>query len=847
MTGSSGPLSGIRVIDFGHYIAGPLCGMLLADQGADVIHIARPGCEKSRTPEYAVFHRNKRCVVLNLKDASDQAAAKQLIASADVVIENFRPGVMQRFGLDAATVTINNPGLVYLSLPGFASTDTANASIRAFEGVIGAATGLFTDLQELRRLLGARPVYTPVPVASTYGAIHGATAVTLALYRRETAGCGEQIEVPLAAAALSALAVINMQIDGKPTRYDAPALTENEKRYVPTWRDDVKQYGDTSLPDIANELIDQNQPTTANYQASCGNWIYFVGSGHGPNTRNILTTLGLYEELIRDGMVDVPVFDNLNLDNNIADGPGWSRQWNRRVRLLIEEKVQQQTAQAWEQVLVANGIPATAHRTSQQWLNAPETHTAGLVVEVADQIHGTIRQIGVQTTLSSSPQNLHQPQTRQDVKIEELLTTAAKVATQIEANSNDSSILDGLRVLDLSNVLAGPVAGRTLAEYGAEVIKIDPPVPNFGPRISCLFPIEASPGKRSLLLDIKSQRGRAIFFDLLKTADIMIHNFRPGTPEKMGIDYDTLKQFKPDIVYLNISAFNGPRPGPWGNRTGFDPVLQAATGIQLRYGGAGCPPRYHGWASCIDYITGYSGAFGVALSLFRNKREQTTNRGDLVRTSLAQGAQLVQASLLIGTTHQQPGNEVQGQESTGEHALYRMYQASDGWIFIAALRTEKSLLKKVKGFEDLADDLLSTDDNLQGYLQAKLGLNSVDCWVDLFTQLGLGVHRVESLQEICKSYRHDGTSEELQSTWNDGRTLSWIRYSDHPAGSAVELSAPAYVRLQNSTIRLLTPTPKQGSHTREILAELGFSEESVSQFLREEIIKEQLHETYLPG
>ena len=839
-------MSGIRVIDFGHYIAGPLCGMLLADQGADVIHVIRPGCVQSHTAEYAVFNRNKRCVELDLKDTADQKAAKQLVASADVVIENFRPGVMQRFGLDAATVTINNPALVYLSLPGFASTDKNKASVRAFEGVIAAATGLFTDLQELRRLLGACPVYTPVPVASTYGAIHGATAVTLALYRRETTGCGELIEVPLAAAALSALAVINMQIDGKPSRYDAPALTESEKRCVPGWRESVQRYGDSALSEIANELIDQNQPTTANYQAACGNWIYFVGSGHGPNTRNILITLGLYEELISDGMVDMPVFDNLHLDNNIADGPGWSRPWNRHVRLRIQEKVKQQTAQAWEQVLVANGIPATAHRTSQQWLNAPETHMAGLVVDVADQIHGPIRQIGVQTTLSSSPQHLQQPKRYEDANIEDLLTVAC-VPKQFEADSTDSAILDGLRVLDLSNVLAGPVSGRTLAEYGAEVIKIDPPEPNFGPRISCMFPIEASPGKRSIILDIKSQRGRSIFLNLLKTADVLIHNFRPGAAEKMNIDYDTVKKIKTDIVYLNISAFNGPRPGPWGDRAGFDPVLQAATGIQLRYGGAGSPPRYHGWASCIDYITGFSGAFGVALSLFRNKREQTSNRGDLVRTSLAQGAQLVQASLLIGTAHQQPGNEPSGQESTGEHALYRMYKSADGWIFVAALRTEQSMLTGVNGFEDLSDDVLNSDEKLQCYLQAKLALNPVDYWIDVFTQLGLGVHRVESLQDICKRYRHEGSSDALQSTWNDGRTLSWVRYSDHPAGSAVELSAPAYAKLQKSTVRLLSPTPKQGAHTREVLTEIGYSEETISELLKDGVIKEQLHEKYLPA
>ena len=821
--------------------------MLLADQGADVIHVEHPDCPQSRTTQQAVFNRNKRRVKLNLKDASDLDKAKQLAASADVVIENFRPGVMQRLGLDSKTLTAINSGLVYLSLPGFSSTDTTNASIRAFEGVIGAATGLYTDLQELRRLLGAQPVYTPVPVASTYGAIHGATAITMALYQRETTGRGETIEVPLAAAALSALAVINMKIEDKPARYDAPALTEEEKQHVTQWRSQMHMHGDSALTEVAKTIIDQNQPTTANYLAADGKWIYFVGSGHAPNTRKILHTLGIYDKLINAGMVDLPVYENLHLSNNIADGPGWSRKWNRCVRVLIKQKVLQQTAEAWEQLFIANGIPATAHRSSSEWLNAPEARAAALIVDVDDPHHGTIRQIGVQTTLSSSPENLYQPESCQHANIEELLKETIGFRKQTGSGSNDSAILNGIRVLDLSNVLAGPVVGRTLAEYGAEVIKIDPPQPNFGPRISCMFPIEASPGKRSLLLDIKSQRGQQILFDLLKTIDVVIHNFRPGAPEKMGIDYDTLKRIKPDLIYLNVSAFNGPQQGPWSDRAGFDPVLQAATGIQQRYGGKEQPPRYHGWASCIDYITGFSGAFGVALSLLRSRREPMRSRGDLVRTSLAQGAQLVQASLLIGTKQEQPGEEAHGQESLGEHALYRLYQTSDGWIFIAAVPAERTLLTNIKAFEDLTTDVLNSDKKTQHYLQQKLSFYPVDHWLEVFTASGFGVHRVDSLQDVSNRYLQEGQSEELQLVWNDGRTLSWLRITDHPAGSAVELSAPAHVRLQNAKIRLLQPTPKQGTHTREILIELGYSEETINQLLSESVIKEQLHDNYLPG
>ena len=859
MANSSAPLSGIRVIDFGHYIAGPLCGMLLADQGADVIKITRPDCAQARTPQYAVFNRNKRCIELNLAVEADRVRAKQLVASADVVIENFRPGVMERHGLDAVTLTATNPGLVYLSLPGFSSTDTANVSIRAFEGILGAATGLFTDLQELRRLLGGRPVYTPIPVASTYGAIHGATAVTLALYHRESTGTGEQIEVPLAAAALSALAVINMKIDGKPARYDAPALTEQEKSCVEKWRSNVREHGDAALSAIANQLIDQNQPTTANYQAADGNWIYFVGSGHSTNTRKILQALGIYDNLVSAGMVDVPVYENLNLTNNIADGPGWSREWNKTVRSLIQEKVSQQSAEAWEQVLIANGIPATAHRTSREWLNAPETRAAGLIVDVEDQRHGAVRQIGVQVTLSSSPQCLHHPAGCRDVEVRDIAKewdtaeaiiegpeVSSDVSTQAATGSDENTILQGLRVIDLSNVLAGPVAGRTLAEYGAEVIKIDPPDPNFGPRISCMFPIEASPGKRSLILDITSPRGQDVFFDLLKTTDVIVHNFRPGAPERMGIDYDTLKQIKPGLIYLNISAFNGPKPGPWANRSGFDPVLQAATGIQLRYGGAGNPPRYHGWASCIDYITGFSGAFGVALSLLRNKREESGNRGDLVKTSLAQGAQLVQASLLIGTENQQPGEEAQGQDALGEHPLCRLYQVSDGWIFIAALPAEKKRLTQIDEFRDLSNEVLDTEDKLQHCLELTFAIKPVDYWVDVFKPTGIGVHCVDSLQDACTRHLHEGSTDYLLSAWNDERTLSWVRFTDHAAGGAVELAAPAYARLRHSKIRLLSPTPKQGTHTRELLVELGYSENAIRELLADGVIKDQLHDSYLP-
>src|SRR5262249_47774899 len=132
--GMPGALEGVRVIDFGQYIAGPLAAMLLGDQGADVIRIDPPGGPRWNTPGNATWNRNKRSIALDLKRHADRETARQLVLDADVVIENFRPGVMDRLGLGAAAMTAAdvNPRLIYCSLPGFGADDP-RARVRAWE------------------------------------------------------------------------------------------------------------------------------------------------------------------------------------------------------------------------------------------------------------------------------------------------------------------------------------------------------------------------------------------------------------------------------------------------------------------------------------------------------------------------------------------------------------------------------------------------------------------------------------------------------------------------------------------------------------------------------------------
>ncbi|MCH7706109.1 MAG: CoA transferase [Chloroflexi bacterium] len=221
-------LDGIRVIDFGQYIAGPLTGMLLADQGADVVKVDPPGGPIWDTPANATWNRGKRSILLDLKRAEDLKIAKELSRRADVVVENFRPGVMDRLGLGAEVLMADNPALIYCSMPGFASDDP-RASIASWEGVIAAAAGTYRPSPT-----GSdpdRPVYTAIPIASCYAAFLSAVSITMGLIARVRDGIGQRIEVPLFDAMFVAMGARAL------TTHDRPAATP-----VPTVGTWTRQY-----------------------------------------------------------------------------------------------------------------------------------------------------------------------------------------------------------------------------------------------------------------------------------------------------------------------------------------------------------------------------------------------------------------------------------------------------------------------------------------------------------------------------------------------------------------------------------------------------------------------------
>ena len=764
---ANGVLRGLKVLDFGHYIAGPLLGMLLSDQGAEVVKVERPGGDPARKElAFATWNRGKRSVVLDLKTEPGRETARRLALEADVLIENFRPGVAQRLGIGYEELKAGNPGLVYCSLPGFGENHP-NRQEPGWEPLIGAATGLYPHVE------GAdEPLYSPLPIASSFAAIVGAVAVTMSLCARERSGRGQRIEIPL---------------------YDA-MFTAMGRHLV--------KFHDVADPDPRNQ---PRLPMQRQYQCADGRWV----QNHGNYQRFVHQFLEAAgnPEWGDDAIADF----GKPLDVETAD------MWVQR----FEETFRQHTALEWQEAISAAGGACTVCKTVEEWLDHPHPTDARMVVEVEDAALGLMKQPGVQVRLRGTPGAIQGRAPRLGEHTEEIIGELAQVASPTlparpkaanQATDNIMTALQGIRVLDLCIVLAGPTCGRTLAEYGADVIKIDDPSRPYDPSGS----LDVNRGKRSLLLDLKQEEGLRVFFELLETADVVVENYRKGSLAKLGLDYESLRQRKPNLVYASLNAYG--YDGPWSERPGWEQLAQATSGMQVRRGGRDDAPMLMPYP-VNDYGTGMMGAFAVALALHERNR---TGRGQSVDSGLALTAGLLQSPYFLDFPGHQR-NEPEGRGLQGRSALSRLYRSSDGWFYLhcpqqpdrdrfftlsqfAHLANHPELA--AKGAEDPAQD-----GELAQQLTDIFSGNSRSHWINLLGAAGIGA--VENLGI--------GEFRDLGHV----RAANLIVTREHPGqGKADHLGNTAH--LSATPMRLGRPTPVLGADAEEILTEVGMSAERIA-------------------
>ncbi len=732
-------LDGIRVIDFGQYIAGPMAAMLLADFGADVIRVDPPDGPRFKTSANATWNRGKRSIALNLKDQSDLETARQLIASADVVIENFRPGVMDRLGLGPAAMTEMNSRLVYCSLPGFASDDP-RAGLPAWEGLLGAATGLFSSHASIKTDV---PVYTAIPYASDFGALLAVTSITMALHAREFSGLGQAIEVPLFNATFNAFS-------GK-----------------------VMKVHDAVEVDVASKW--------EHMRCKDGRWFMYL-----PNRFN--------KHLLA-----------------LPEMAQWRDPALTPEQLLkpIAELFLTRTTSEWEDLCANVGLEGIASNPGVDWLHHPLAEATRIVADFDDPELGRFRGMDINLRLSKTPGAVRAPRARLDAHRAEILkeletrSAAPSGSTHAAGNHTDAlhSALEGIKVLDLGIILASPSCGRTLAEFGANVVKIDS-----AHRNPVNWHNDVNRAKRSIVLDLKTQEGLDIFWRLLEDADVVLENFRKGVADKLGIGYEACRARRPGIIYCSVNAYG--RIGPFADRPGREVLAQAIAGMSYRLGSE--KPVLNP-LNGNDYGTGLMTCYGIAMALLHRKRN---GEGQFVDSALIYTATLLQTNMLQDFKGKQ-WNEPHGQECRGIGALYRCYQASDAWLFIAAKP------EQLAHCSELADIAEKTGTDLEQALEQRFRSQSVENWVAALTRAGITTHRV-----IMKFMDH------MDNPVVRAQGLSLTR--EHDELGLVTTAGPG-IKLSRTPIKAGRPAPKPGSDAASILGDIGMAHE-LDRLVREKVV-----------
>ncbi len=387
--------------------------------------------------------------------------------------------------------------------------------------------------------------------------------------------------------------------------------------------------------------------------------------------------------------------------------------------------------------------------------------------------------------------------------------------------------LAGIRVLDLTRYLAGPFCTMLLADYGADVVKIEsrtgrefrPP----GASRDNYFFLSSNRGKRSATLDLRTDVGRELLLRMLSHFDVLVENFRPGVMEKLGLGAPALVERFPALVYCGISGFGA--DGPYRDRPGFDQIAQGMSGFMSLTGTGESGPTRAGIA-IADLLGGIFAAQGVQLALLERER---SGRGQVVHTSLLEAmvGVLSWAAGMYFETGAAPG-------PAGQHhplsAPYGRFRARDGFLNIAA--GSESMWQKLASTLErgrwLTDDRfrdglarLRHRDELNAEMEQALGHESVEHWVSVLNAAGIPTGPVLDLSEVFADPQV--------------RAREMLVEMPHPeVGTFRTTGLP--IKLSRSPGRIARRPPLHGEHTEEVLLECGLSREEIERLLEEEVI-----------
>jgi crotonobetainyl-CoA:carnitine CoA-transferase CaiB-like acyl-CoA transferase len=802
---------GIRIVDATQGMAGALATMIFADFGADVIRVEPlDGDPCWSHPAYLLWNRGKRSIELDTRTPRGRQAAEQLITTADVLIESYHPGAADALGVGYDTAARLNPALVYLSVSAFGPGPYRD--LPAYDGIVNAKSG------RMREQVGHhanRPVFRAVNDTSYHTAMFSVQSVIAALRVAWATGQGQRLDTSL---------LHGVTAPNNPwRRFEGQELPPD---VYPGHAGGADVLRGELVPDRRETDPYHAIPSQLCTQCKDGRWIMHSHAQFGL-FRSWIKTIGF--EWIWD-------------DPRFRGAPSSFASDEHRVvlNLAILARMKEKTAAEWIELYVQNpDCCGEIMETTQEALRHPQFVHNGHLIEIDDPRVGRMKQVGPFARMSETPAVISTPAPFPGQHTAEVLGSLParkepSPAPRTEMMSPSDLLrgpLDGIVVLELASWLAAPFSGTLLADLGARVIKIEPLTGDpFRAMITNENGIRATQGKESLAVDLKTPEGRQVLHKLVARADVLMHNFRPGVPERLGMDYQTLRSVKPDLVYLYAASYGS--TGPHSQRAAFNPTMGALSGNSVFQSGEGNVPIGD---QSPDPIAGSGVATGMMLGLAARLR---TGRGQYLETTMMNSIVYCNSDDAFDYDGKPPRRNPD-QAQLGLEATYRLYETREGWVFLAAhsdaeftrfaVATGRAQLaadprwSSIRGrYENRAE--LATE--LEGIFRQDSAAN----WEARLTDAGVGCVQADGAGH--RRFLH--TDPHL-------RAMRFMVPTAHPMFAS---QAPGGRYWRHRPVVQFSRTPCEegkpyvalGEHTRQILAEFGYSETEIAGLSADDIV-----------
>jgi crotonobetainyl-CoA:carnitine CoA-transferase CaiB-like acyl-CoA transferase len=764
-------LAGLRIIDFTQGIAGPMACMLLGDFEPEVIKVEPPGGDRMHShPGYLCWNRNKQRLMLDLHQYEGLRGARGLIATADVAVFDARPGELERLGLDAGTLLSRHPSLLHAWLPPYAPAGRWS-QLPPDDGLLSAVSGVGW----MQYSYEDRPVHLVSPQASYGHAMMAATAIAAGIYERARTGLGQALRVS--------------GLDGV-----AAVETGGAVRAADVFR-------------MGGRGSRGGAPNYRLYQCADGKW-FFLGT---------LTPQFFFRALEAVGLLELMAMEGIDGEFANMQRPPYSE----KVIAALDARFAEKLRDEWMEILQAHGVPKGPVGIREEWFASETVAANDMRLELHDERFGRVVMPGVPVKLSGTPgsvRGLPQDAPSPPGPLSRLRGRGGEAGAQ----PSSGGPLSGVKVLDLASFIAGTFAPCILAAMGADVVKVESPEGD-GFRTYGLLFVAFNRGKRGISLDLKNPKGREAFYEMVKQADVVVDNYRVGVRERLGVDYATLSAINPRIITVSVTGY-GPR-GPLALDPGFDPLLQARSGIMAAQGGDDEPVFYQ--LPVNDTASAMMAAFGACVALTARER---TGRGQEVQTSLAAQSVLCQSGELTWYEGRPPA-PLGCLDCLGVSALQRYYQCEDGgWVAVACHRGEE--------FHQLCVALGHTEWAGRYLADRALCEPREGALAEAIAATFAGLTTDDAIDRLHARGVPAAPALSLAGLFDDPflRENGFLEDYEHPDFGTIT-GVAAYAHWSRTRSGMGPRAPLLGEHTLEVLQEFGFNEARIGELLGEGVVR----------